>query len=156
DSGSCKTSVIAHSGLEPELLAGQVFEDNAIVPTSSINLWFARNTAFVETGGKLQKDRDLWSSVVRKIQPTRIRALLSTGVEAPRAALVCVSGEELLQAGGDGHVALARSLRGRLDAISAALAVKLPVYVLLTKADRLSFFSEFARNLTNDEASQVL
>ena len=156
DSGSCKTSVIAHSGLEPELLAGQVLEDNAIVPTASINIWFARNTAFVEAAGKLQKDRGLWASVVRKVQPTRLRALLSTGAEAPKAALVCVSSEDLLQAGGDRHIALARSLRDRLDAITAALAVRLPVYVMLTKSDRLTFFSEYARNLTNDEASHVL
>ena len=32
----------------------------------------------------------------------------------------------------------------------------LPVYVLFTKADRLPFFTEFVRNLTNDEAAQVL
>jgi len=156
DSGSCKTSVIAQSGLEPELVAGQVLEDNAIIPTASINIWFARNTAFVEAGGKLQKDRGLWAAVVRKVQPTRLRALLSSSAEAPKAALVCVSSEDLLQAGGDRHIALARSLRDRLDAICGTLAVKLPVYVLLTKSDRLTFFSEFARNLTNDEANRVL
>src|SRR5438067_3645412 len=51
DTASCKTSVVAHSGLDPELLAGQVYQDNAIVPTRSVNLWFVRKVAFLETGG---------------------------------------------------------------------------------------------------------
>ena len=33
ESGSAKTSVVLHSGLEPELLAGQAVQDNAPVPT---------------------------------------------------------------------------------------------------------------------------
>jgi type VI secretion system protein ImpL len=156
DVSSCKTSVVAHSGLEPELLAGQAYEDNAIVPTRSLNLWFARNVAFVETGGKLQNDKHLWSALLRRLQTTRVRALLSAAPEAPRVAVVCVSCEDLLQSGGDHHVALARTLRARLDAITGALGIQLPVYVLATKSDRVSFFSEYTRNLTNEEASRVL
>src|SRR5437763_5178268 len=33
ESGAAKTSILVHSGLEPELLAGQVYQDNNIVPT---------------------------------------------------------------------------------------------------------------------------
>src|SRR6516165_3448053 len=55
--GSAKTSVVIHSELEPELLAGQVYQDNAIVPTRSANFWFSRNTVFAEIGGKLLGDR---------------------------------------------------------------------------------------------------
>jgi len=156
ENGSCKTSVVAHSGLDPELLAGQVYEDNAIVPTRSLNLWFARNVAFVETGGKLQSDENSWKALVRRMQPPRLRALLSSASEAPRAAIVCVSCEDLLQSGGDRHLALARLLRGRLDAIAGVLGIQLPVYVLITKADRITSFSEYTRNLTNEEASQAL
>jgi type VI secretion system protein ImpL len=156
DTGSCKTSVVARSGLEPELLAGQAYEDNSIVPTRSVNLWFARNVAFVETGGKLQNDNVFWSALVRRLQPTRLRALLSTASEAPRAATVCVSAEDLLQSGGDHHISLARNLRTRLDAISSVLGIQLPVYVLVTKADRISFFSEYTRNLTHEEVNHVL
>src|ERR1035438_3601699 len=44
DSGSTKTSVVLHSGLDPELLAGQVYQNNDVVPTRSANLWFARQS----------------------------------------------------------------------------------------------------------------
>ena len=36
------------------------------------------------------------------------------------------------------------------------MGINLPVYVLFTKMDRLPFFTEFVRNLTNEEATQVL
>src|SRR5262245_55299174 len=44
DSGTTKTSLIENSGLEPELLAGHVFEDDHIVPTPLMNLWLVNNT----------------------------------------------------------------------------------------------------------------
>ncbi len=47
-------------------------------------------------------------------------------------------------------------LRARLGEISQALGINLPVYALFTKMDRLPFFTEYVRNFSNDEASQVL
>src|SRR5688572_30664951 len=43
ESGSAKTSVVLNSGVEPELLAGQVYQDNNVVPTRSANVWFSRD-----------------------------------------------------------------------------------------------------------------
>jgi type VI secretion system protein ImpL len=51
---------------------------------------------------------------------------------------------------------VARNLRTRLGEMSQAFGINLPVYVLFTKMDRLPFFTEFVRNLTKDEATQVL
>src|ERR1700730_17925397 len=42
DSGTAKTSTVLQSGLEPDLLAGQAYYGDAIAPTRSLNLWFAR------------------------------------------------------------------------------------------------------------------
>ena len=36
------------------------------------------------------------------------------------------------------------------------MSISLPVYVLFTKLDRISFFPEFARGLSKEEASEVL
>ena len=47
-------------------------------------------------------------------------------------------------------------LRTRLREISQFLGISLPVYVLFTRADRLQFFQDYVRNLTNDEATLVL
>src|SRR5271154_4687514 len=42
DSGSTKTTTIIHSALDPELLAGQVYQDNQILPTQAANIWYTR------------------------------------------------------------------------------------------------------------------
>ena len=47
EAAGTKTSTMIHSGLEPELIGGQVFQDTAVVPTRLANLWFARRTIFV-------------------------------------------------------------------------------------------------------------
>src|SRR5579871_5203543 len=53
ETGSAKTSIFVHSGVEPDLLAGQVYQDNAIVPTRPVNIWLAQKAVFVEPGGRL-------------------------------------------------------------------------------------------------------
>jgi type VI secretion system protein ImpL len=45
--GSTKTSTLLNSGLDPELLAGNVYQDNAVAPTRVANFWFARGMVFV-------------------------------------------------------------------------------------------------------------
>lgn len=50
-SGSTKTTCVVKSGLEPDLLAGEVYRGESIVPTGDLNLWFARDTVFLEAGG---------------------------------------------------------------------------------------------------------
>jgi len=44
NSESAKTATMVHSGLDPELLAGQVYEETNLIPTPTVNFWFARRT----------------------------------------------------------------------------------------------------------------
>src|SRR3954452_23294167 len=79
------------------------------------------------------------------------------GKQAPRAAAVCFDCESFTKPGAsDAAVAAARTLRARLGEISQALGINLAVYVLFTKTDRLPYFAEYVRNLSNEEATQVL
>lgn len=153
--GSTKTSVMVHSGLDPELLAGQVYQNTDVTPTRSANLWFSKRSIFAEAGGKLLADQSQWSRFVRKLQPRA--SVVGKGGQAPRAAVVCFDGETFTRAGAqDAVVNAARTLRARLGEISQSLGINLPVYVLFTKMDRLPFFTEYVRNLSNDEATQVV
>jgi type VI secretion system protein ImpL len=154
DTGSTKTSVILNAGLEPELLAGLVYRDNNLVPTRTANLWFSRRTIFVEAGGKLPTEPARWTRLIRKLQP---RTGVASQGQAPRAVLVCYDSENFTRAGAqEAATAAARNLRTRLGEMSQAFGINLPVYVLFTKMDRLPFFTEFVRNLTKEEATQVL
>jgi type VI secretion system protein ImpL len=155
--GGTKTSTMVNSGLEPELLAGQIFQDTAVVPTRSANLWFAQQSIFVEASGRLIGDAPSWTRLIRRMQARRFGSVFGKGQEAPRAAVVCLPCDIFLKPGAAENVpAAARNLAGRLGEVSQLLGINLPVYVLFTKLDRLSFFHEYVRNLTDSEATQVL
>src|ERR1035437_9636251 len=69
DKGTAKTSTILNSGLDAELLAGQVYQDNAVAPTRAANIFFARGTAFVEAGGALMANPPSWTELGEKPAP---------------------------------------------------------------------------------------
>jgi type VI secretion system protein ImpL len=156
-SGSAKTSTMLHSGLEPELIAGQVYLENAVLPTRSTNVWFARQNVFVDSGGGLVQNPSRWMRLVKRLVPRKLTTVVGKGQQAPRGAVVCFDLEEFLKPGASDGVAIAaRTLHTRLGEISQTLGISFPVYVLFTKADRIPFFLDYVRNLSNDEATQVL
>jgi type VI secretion system protein ImpL len=155
DSGATKTSVMLHSGLDPELIAGQVYQGGNVAPTRTANFWFSRRSVFVEAGGRLPGEAAKWNKLVGKLAPKA--SVVGKGEQAPRCAVVFYDIENFTKPGAmDLAAATARAYRTRLGEISLSMGSPLPVYVLFTKADRLPFFTEFVRNLTNDEAAQVL
>ena len=154
--GSAKTSSIVHSGLDPELLAGHVFQENLVAPTRTANLWFTRRAVVAEAGGKLPQDGGSWGRLLRRLRPGTLAPLFGRGAQAPRAAVVCFSCDEFLQPGATESIAAsARYLRGCLEQASKTFGSRLPVYVIFTKADRIPFFADYVRNLGNEEAGQV-
>ena len=155
DRGTAKTSTILQSGIEPELLAGQVYQDNAVTPTRTANIFYARGTVFVEAGGAVLGTPQAWSRLVAKLQPGKLKSL--GGGQAPRGVLLCFDLETFTRQGAAEAIAnAARYLQARLGEISQILGVSFPVYVLFTRADRLPYFAEFVRNLSNEEAGQVV
>src|SRR5580658_4328196 len=157
ETGAGKTSAMDQSGLDAELLAGQVYQESTIVPTRVANLWFARKTVFVEAGGPLLDDSGSWVRLVKRFVPSRLRSIFGGPSLAPRAAIVCVDCEKLVrEAALDKIVAQARKLRARLEELSYHMGVSLPVYVLFNRSDRIPYFEEFAGTFNNEETSQVL
>ncbi|HXB72185.1 MAG TPA: ImcF-related family protein [Candidatus Acidoferrales bacterium] len=155
--GSTKTSTVVHSGIEAELLAGQVYQDTSVVPTSFLNLWLTGGFVIAEFGGKLLANPDMFSRLQRKLQPAKLGSVLGSRDQAPRAALLCCDVETFTQGGaGQAAVSAARGLRQKLGEISEKLGISLPVYVLFTKMDRVPFFIEYVRNLSVDDARQVV
>jgi len=145
-----------YSGLDPELLAGQVYQDNAVAPTRAANIFVARGTVFVEAGGALMANPQSWTALVKKLQPSRLKSMGASG-QAPRGVLLCFDLETFTRAGATEAIANAtRYLQARLGEISEILGISYPVYVLFTRADRIPFFAEFVRNLNPEEAGQVV
>ena len=157
ESGSAKTSVVLHSGLEPELLAGQTVQDKTPVPTRTANLWYTRQCLFAEAGGSMLQDKGRWTKFIKRLAPRQLHSVFGKGTIAPRAALVCVDCESFMRAGApEALAASVDKIRTRLLEISQLLGISLPVYVLFTRADRLQFFQDYVRNFTQDEANLVL
>ncbi|MBI3278978.1 MAG: hypothetical protein HYZ57_03950 [Acidobacteria bacterium] len=157
EQGTTKTSTVLHSGLDPELLAGQVYQETQVTPTRHANLWFARGMILAEAAARLLHDPAAWTRLVRRLRPGSLKSVVGGGANAPRAAVVCVDCETFTRGlSPDQLAAVARNLQARLVEISSALGISFPVYVLLTKADRIPFFTDYVRTLTNEEAAQVL
>lgn len=154
--GSTKTCCMIHSGLEPELLAGQVYQEAAVVPTRTVNVWYAGKSVFVEAGGKLLAEPPQWTRLLRRLAPGRLATVAGKSEQAPRAAVVLFDAENFLRPGAaEAAAASARNLQERLGEISQTLGISLPVYVLFTRMDRVAFFAEFIRNLSHEETRQV-
>ncbi len=155
--GSAKTSCIVQSGVEPTLLAGEVFRADHIGPTPGVNVWYAQSSLIVEAGGAVAKDPARWARLVRHVTPSRLAAAVTGRGLARRAVIVCISCEEFLKAGSAHAVpAAARELGALVTRMADACGIQLPVYVLFTKADRVPGFAEFVGRLTREEAQQGL
>lgn len=158
DQSTAKTSTVLNCGLQPELLAGQVYgDDNSVTPTRTANLWLAQNAILVEPAPRLLADQGRWGKLIRRLRPANLKSVVGGTGQAPRAALVCVSAEVFTQPEAADHLAaMARTLADRLGQVSQSLGISFPVYVLFTKCDRLPYFAEFVRALENEEAAQVV
>jgi len=166
ESGSTKTSIIVRSGLEPNLLAGQVYRGDAIVPTAGVNIWYGHQTVFAEVGGKLLDEPERLGRLTRLLRPRRLMAAISGRPLPPRIAVVCVSCDNLQavrgvsgsggHSGGQGADLFAVRLRDGLRNIAKGLGTRIPVYVVFTKGDAIPQFTEFVQHLTADEVGEPL
>src|SRR5439155_11742001 len=150
--GSAKTASVMHCGLDSDLLAGEASQGDRIPPTRAANLWYTHNTVVVEAGGGLLQEPSRWARFVHHVIPDRMRATLTGRAQARRVAVVCFSCEDLLKAGSATAVpAAASDLRARLAELGRAFGIPLPVYVLFTKADRISPFPEFPPHVFRED-----
>ena len=157
DENSGKTQTILQSGLDPELLAGEVYRDGMTIPTQLANIWYTGSAAVVEAGGPLLRQPSLWARLVHLTQPGKLGSALSKGALQPtRAAILCVSIERITAGNADTARKLGQTLNERLRELSQTLGISLPVYVLFTKLDTVASFAPYAGNLTEAEVRDPL
>jgi type VI secretion system protein ImpL len=153
--GSTKTSIVRNCGLDADLLSGQVEQDGAVVPTSSVNLFYTRQAVFVDVGAALLDAPGGVKRVLARLQPNSFSRAVSSAQSAPRSVIVCVDCESVQQ-GTQASGPAARKLNAVLQEIAQVLGTDFAVYVVFTKLDRVAGFTEYVRNLSKDEAGQVL
>ncbi len=153
DENSAKTQTILQSGLDPELLAGQVYRDQTLQPTQAANIWLTGTAAIVEAGGALLRQPALWQRLVKLTAPGKLGTALSKSALQPtRGVVLCVSIERILAPSTSEQIrSLAQTMNERLRQLSQTLGIALPVYVLFTKLDTVPAFADYAANLSADE-----
>jgi type VI secretion system protein ImpL len=158
DENSAKTQTVLQSGLDPELLVGNVFQDGIVVPTQLANLWLAGNYVLVEAGGALLRQPPLWQRLVKATLPARLGSVFSKDSRLPaRSVVVCVSIERILAPNTAEQIrALAQTLNERLRQLSQTLGISLPIYVLFTKLDNIAPFAEYAGRLSEEEVKHPI
>src|SRR5271165_3681323 len=152
DENSAKTQTVLQSGLEPELLVGNVYRDGIIVPTQLANVWLAGNYVIAEAGGALLRQPPLWQRLVHATIPARLGSVFGDSRLPARSVVVCVSVERIMAPNTTEQIrALAQTLNERLRQLSQTLGISLPIYVLFTKLDTVAPFADYAGKLTEEE-----
>ena len=148
DSG--KTSVIARSGL-PSGSGNEIPE-----PPGEIRgcvWWLTQEALIADTSGRLIEgktwvnERD-WRLFVQKLKKTNRRHSVS-------GVILCIPATSLLEDTTDQRVEKAKALRQQLDNLQQRLGLRFPIFVLITKADRILGFTEFFNKLPPDSHHQI-
>ena len=136
--GSGKTDWLIDAGFER-------INGNASNQRPGIVFWLGESAVVIALTGHYytrEKERlaeDLWQHLLALLRKKRPRRPL-TGI------LAVLSTARLVTHQASGLLELARPLRWRLMELNRQFSMQIPVWFLLTRADRLNGFSEFFRN----------
>lgn len=151
---SGKTSLLDFSGLEFPLNKGEQRPNREITGTRYADWYFAEHAVLIDTTGRYlnqpdpQVDNIGWQTLIGLLRNRRPRPLNGVVVNLPVEQLLSDNELELEN--------LARQTRQRLLDVNQKLGVDVPVYLVLSKADRLPGFDEYFDQLSSDESDQVL
>jgi type VI secretion system protein ImpL len=155
--GSGKTTAVVQSGMSTELLAGEVYRGETASPTHQVNVWHARDTALVEASARVAGEADAWRHLAHLLKPLSAGSVLKPQPQPARSVVLCFPCDEFFKPGASDAVpATAQALRAQLGELAHQLGVRVPVYVLFTKADAIRHFDAFVRTFSADEAREAL
>jgi len=153
--GSGKTSLLDFSGLEFPInkIERKLTRDTR--GTRHCDWYFADHGVLIDTAGRYLTQPDAgvdggaWSTLLDLLRKRRRnRPLNGVLVTIPVETLLCPDEKDLEP--------LADQVRARLQDVHQKLHVNVPVYLVLSKADKLLGFDEFFDQLTREESDQVL
>jgi type VI secretion system protein ImpL len=154
--GSGKTTALVNSGL-PFPLA-EKFGKGAIKGiggTRNCDWWFTEDAVLIDTAGRYTTqdssaadDKGAWDGFLALLKKARPRRPLN-------GIFLSVSVADLLQKGSSERQLLAEAIRARLSEIDQVFSIRIPVYVVVTKADLLHGFSDYFADLGKEQRAQV-
>ena len=154
--GAGKTTALLNSGLRFPLAAemGQ----GAVAGVGGTRLcdwWFTDDAVLIDTAGRYTTqdsdaavDRAGWDAFLELLKRTRPRQPLN-------GVIVAIAVDDIATASEEARLAHARAIRQRVKELETRLGVRMPVYLLFTKADLIAGFTEFFSELDRDKRAQV-
>ncbi|WP_185230937.1 type VI secretion system membrane subunit TssM [Teredinibacter franksiae] len=154
--GSGKTTALVNSGLDFPL--AEKFGKGALQGvggTRNCDWWFTNEAVLIDTAGRYTTqdshrvvDSSAWEGFLGLLKRNRRRRPIN-------GAVVAISLQDLLIQTEDERIQNAKTIRSRLDELMQKLQIRFPVYLMFTKSDLVSGFSEFFEDLNRDDREQV-
>lgn len=154
--GSGKTTTLVNSGLDFPL--AEQFGKGALQGvggTRNCDWWFTNDAVLIDTAGRYTTqdshrvvDSSAWEGFLNLLKRNRRRRPIN-------GAIVAISLHDLLIQTEEERVLHAKTIRMRLDELMEKLEIRFPIYLLFTKSDLVSGFSEFFEDLGKEEREQV-
>ncbi|TRL41318.1 type VI secretion system membrane subunit TssM [Rhizobium straminoryzae] len=154
--GSGKTTALTQSGLNFPL--GDALGSNSVQGiggTRNCNWWFTDEAILIDTAGRYTTQDDLngtakagWEGFLGLLRRYRRSQPIN-------GALVTLSVGDLLERDPQAQKEEIRIIRQRLAELDEQLQVRVPVYIVLTKADLLTGFVEFFDGFGKSDREQV-
>jgi type VI secretion system protein ImpL len=154
--GSGKTTALVNSGLEFPL--AEQFGKGALQGvggTRNCDWWFTNEAVLIDTAGRYTTqdshkvvDSSAWEGFLTLLKRNRRRRPVN-------GVIVAISLQDLLIQTEEERLLHSKTIRTRLDELMEKLEIRFPVYLLFTKSDLVSGFSEFFEDLGKEEREQV-
>lgn len=154
--GSGKTTALVNSSLDFPL--AEQFGKGAVQGiggTRNCDWWFTNEAVLIDTAGRYTTqdshkvvDSKAWEAFLKLLKKYRKRRPIN-------GAIVSISLQDLLTQTEQERVAHAKVIRTRIDELMEKLEVRFPIYLMFTKTDLVSGFSEYFEDLNKDDREQV-
>ncbi len=152
ESGSGKSTAVLHSRLGT--YSGWM-DASSTKPASTRNCdwWFFKNAVVIDTAGHYavpqgNGDSREWLAFVSLLAAYRRKE--------PLNGLILTLSTEQLQRGQESLIVYGHTLRTGIHTLARAMGASFPVYILVTKVDRILGFNELGALLSNEECHQAL
>lgn len=155
--GAGKTTALVNSSLDFPL--AEQFGKGAlrgVGGTRNCDWWFTNEAVLIDTAGRYTTqdshkvvDSAAWEGFLDLLKKHRRRRPIN-------GAIVAISVQDLLTQTEEERLKHAKTIRTRIDELMDKMEIRFPVYIMFTKCDLISGFSEFFEDLTKDDREQVL
>ena len=144
-----KSTAIANSGLQFPFIDSKIVQ--GLGGTRNCDWFFTTDGIVLDTAGRYSvndEDRAEWFGFLGLLKKHRKRAPIN-------GIIIAVSIAELTGSRPEFAIELAKNLRQRVQELTDKLEVHAPVYVMFTKADLITGFSEFFHDAERSERDKV-